>query len=83
MAKFYLLDFRDPFNTELMHTHGYSYDTSWIWRSRENGNLFVNPYVINQSDEKILFYAGASTIWRNNNINISDDMHTAQRNIIR
>jgi hypothetical protein len=34
--------------------------------------LFINPYVINQSDEKFLFYAGGSTIWRNNNINISD-----------
>ena len=69
-GKVFLLDFRDPFNTG--NAYSYILMTPPGFGEYAAGNLFVNPYVINQSDEKILFYAGASTIWRNNNINISD-----------
>ena len=69
-GKVFLLDFRDPFNT------GYGYSSILMtppgFGEAAVGNLFVTPYVINQSDERILFYAASSTIWRNNNINISD-----------
>jgi hypothetical protein len=69
----YLSDYRNPFDWSL----GYS----WIYMTppTATGMLFINPYVINQSDEKILFFAGGSTIWRNNNINISDDVNTTYR----
>ena len=66
----YLSDYRNPFN--------WSFGYSWIYMTppTATGMLFINPYIINQSDEKILYYAGGSTIWRNNNINISDDVNT-------
>jgi len=66
----YLSDYRNPFSW----SNGYS----WISMTppTATGMLFINPYIINQSDEKILYYAGGSTIWRNNNINISDDVNT-------
>ena len=61
----YLYDYRNPFN--------YSFGYSWVSMkpSSATGQLFINPFILNQADEKILFYAGGSTIWRNNNIDIS------------
>jgi len=61
----YLYDYRNPFN--------YSYGYSWVYMypTAATGQLFINPFILNQADEKILFYAGGSTIWRNNNIDIS------------
>ena len=35
--------------------------------------LFVNPFILDQANEKILYHAGGSTIWRNNNIDMTDD----------
>ena len=62
----YLKDYRNPFNSSA------GVSTIFMTPPTARGMLFINPYVINQSDEKFLFYAGGSTIWRNNNINISD-----------
>ncbi len=60
-----LIDYRNPKN----NSFGYSWSELTPGAS---GVLFVNPFVLNQADEKILFYAGGTTIWRNNNIDMSD-----------
>ena len=65
-GKLYILDYRDPFN------QGFGYSWSNL-TPPASGVLFVNPFVLNHANEKMLFYAGGSTIWRNNNIDMTDD----------
>jgi hypothetical protein len=60
-----LNDYRNPFNSSRGYSVVYMYPTA------ATGQLFINPFVLDQADDKILFYAGGSTIWRNNNIDIS------------
>ena len=65
-GRLHIYDYRDPFN------FGWGYSWSELTPPASNV-LFVNPFVLNQADEKILFYAGGATIWRNNNIDMTDD----------
>ena len=58
-----LYDYRDPFN------FGWGYSWSEL-TPPSSGMLFVNPFILDQANEKILYHAGGSTIWRNNNIDI-------------
>ena len=61
-----LYDYRDPFN------FGWGYSWSEL-TPPSSGMLFVNPFILDQANEKILYHAGGSTIWRNNNIDMTDD----------
>ncbi|MBH11133.1 MAG: hypothetical protein CMG74_12445 [Candidatus Marinimicrobia bacterium] len=66
-GKVYLEDFRNG---------GYN----WIRLTPAASHvLFINPFILNSADEKILYYAGGSTVWRNNNIDISDATNYAGR----
>jgi photosystem II stability/assembly factor-like uncharacterized protein len=61
-----IYDYRDPF--------GFGWASTWsALTPPSTGMLFINPFVLNQANEKMLFYAGGSTIWRNNNIDMTDD----------
>ena len=60
-----IVDYRNPDN----NSFGYSWSELTPGAS---GVLFINPFVLNQADEKMIFYAGGSTIWRNNNIDMTD-----------
>jgi len=48
----------------------YSPGTIWsrIYPSEATGKLFVNPYVLNPNDESVIYYAGGSQLWINQNI---------------
>jgi photosystem II stability/assembly factor-like uncharacterized protein len=65
-GRLHVYDYRDPFN------FGWGYSWSEL-TPPASGMLFINPFVLNQADEKILFYAGGSTVWRNDNIDMSQD----------
>jgi photosystem II stability/assembly factor-like uncharacterized protein len=65
-GRLHIYDYRDPLN------FGWGYSWSEL-TPPATGMLFINPFVLNQANEKMLFYAGGSTIWRNNNIDMTDD----------
>ena len=65
-GKLHIYDYRDPFS------FGWGYSWSQL-TPPASGVLFINPFVLNQANEKMLFYAGGTTVWRNNNIDMTDD----------
>ncbi|HIC74471.1 MAG TPA: exo-alpha-sialidase, partial [Candidatus Marinimicrobia bacterium] len=62
-----LRDYRNPLNW----SSGYT----WFSLTPKNseGMLFINPFVLDPSNENIVYYAGGQVIWRNNDIDMSDE----------
>ena len=60
-----LNDYRNPFNWSLGYT--------WFGLTPKNAEemLFINPFILDPSNEDIVYYAGGQSIWRNNNIDMS------------
>ena len=61
-----LKDYRNPLN--------WSSGFTWFGLTPKGASdmLFINPFILDPSDDNIIYYAGGQTVWRNNNIDMSN-----------
>ncbi len=62
----FLNDYRNPLN--------WSSGLTWFGLTPKGASdmLFINPFILDPSDDNIIYYAGGQTVWRNNNIDMSN-----------
>ncbi len=64
-----LNDYSNPFNWSIGYT--------WFGLTPKGASdmLFINPFILDPSDEDIVYYAGGQTVWRNNSIDMSKSVN--------